>query len=351
MAGNNRYQNWRHETWPEPDRTTWQNICRSGDDFDPPGRAATWTAASRQNVEMAYGRYLQHLAGRGQLRGVQQISERLDLNHIRTFTDQLANEVAPSTVWGILQALSRAFSAMAPHSDRRAFHQVLGRIKQRTSLSRKLEGRLIDPPELIEVAIAMMQEADKLKRGKKAAVLYRNGALIMGATCCPLRRDAWFRMSIGRHLQFDGRRAWVRFEASELKSTSRPFEAELPAEYVPYLHRYINFYRPFLFTGRSDNGHLWLAWKGQPLIGQAMSMAVQFALKNRCGKNFSFHMFRHAAATFIENAAPDQARMIAGVLHHADGRMAEKHYIRGQRTAAMKSYQSLVQTIAQKGRR
>ena len=296
---------------------------------------------------MAYGRYLDHLASTGQLRRVQQIGERLDLIQIKTFTDQLAKEVAPSTVWGVLQALSRAFSAMTPDTDRKNLHQVLGRIKQRTNLSRKLEGRLIEPPEIVAVAISMMAEAERSKPGKKAAVLYRNGALIMGATFCPLRRDAWARMTIGRHIQFDGRRFWVRFEAAELKSSRRPFEAEFPAEYVPHLQRFISFYRPFLIADRSDNRRLWLTWSGGPLAPSAMASAVRFALKKRCGKDFSFHMFRHAAATFIENAAPDQARMIAGVLHHTDGRMAEEHYIRGQRTAALLKYQDLVRDFSQ----
>jgi len=79
-------------------------------------------------------------------------------------------------------------------------------------------------------------------------------------------------------------------------------------------------------------------------------VVIQAFIK-RSGKKFSFHMFRHAAATFIENVAPERSLMAAGVLHHADFRTTQKHYIRGQRTAAMRAYQACVRQIVRKARR
>jgi hypothetical protein len=40
--------------------------------------------------------------------------------------------------------------------------------------------------------------------------------------------------------------------------------------------------------------------------------------------------------------------MAAAILHHADFRMAQQHYIRGQRTSAMRQYQSCVRLIVRK---
>lgn len=349
MASDSRYRRWKHENWPEPDCSAWQIVNIAGDDFDAAGRATGWSPRSRENVEMAYGRYLDFLTQAGALRDVAHVGERLDLGQIKEFSTELARTVAPSTVWSVLQALARAFSAMAPATDRRQLHRVLSRIKLRTRLTRELDNRLIDPPALIAAAIAMMDEAEQRRLGKKAAVLFRNGLLIMGAAICPLRRDAWRRMTIGKHIRFEGGRAWIAFEAGELKATKRPLQAELPSEYAARLKRFIDHYRPQLACRRHACDSLWLGWSGQPLAAGAISSAIEHAIKKRCKTAFSFHMFRHAAATFIENEAPDQARMISGVLHHVDGRMAEQHYIRGQRSAALRAYQALIRRIVQTG--
>jgi integrase len=272
--------------------------------------------------------------------------------HIRLFAQALAATVAGSTVWGILQALARAFSAMAPECDRTAFQMVLTRIKRRTRLSRDVGARLMDPVTLINVGNQMMDEADRREPGPKAAVLYRNGAIIAGGACVPLRRDAWGKIIIGRHLELASDRGWLTFEASELKATTRPFRAGFPPEYVLRLKRYIITYRPLLLApGAPDCGALWLTWTGEPLRAGSLSAAVTQALAKRCGKNFSFHMFRHSAATFIENVAPERSLMAAAVLHHAEFCTTQEYYIRGQRTAAMRTYQSCVRQIVRKALR
>jgi integrase len=340
---------WHHERWPELDRNAWLEVHRPGDDFDPPGPAAGWTDGSRRNVEHAYGRYLQFLRQSGSLHPADQVADRLDLNHIRLFARELATKVTPATVWGILQALYRAFSAMAPQADRTDFSKVLTRIKRRTPLSRNLKGRLIDTVALISVGNQMMDEADRRKMGAKAAVLYRNGAIVAGAAYLPMRLNSWAKIQIGRHLRLAEDRGWLSLEARELKATKRPYQAELPPEYVIRLKRYIAHYRPVLLQGKADCGALWLCWDGKPLQADALSAAVIAALARRCDKKFSFHMFRHASATFIENTVPERSLMAAGVLHHADFRMTQEHYIRGQRTAAMRGYQTCVRQIIRRG--
>jgi integrase/recombinase XerD len=187
--------------------------------------------------------------------------------------------------------------------------------------------------------------------GRKAAVLYRNGAIVMGAALQPLRRHNWGGIRLNRHLRVAGERAWLTVEPDELKSSRTPIEIELPAEYVLRLKRYIAVYRPVLRGETAADSHaLWLTMTGVPLSERALSAAVSSTLLARSGRRFSFHMFRHAAATFIEEVAPDQVQLAAGLLHHADLRMTRKHYIRGQRTAAAKKYHTLVRDIARQGR-
>jgi hypothetical protein len=84
---------------------------------------------------------------------VDHVGQRLDLDHIRSFAQELARQVAPLQSGGVLQTLGRAFSAMAPETDRTGFHKVLNRIKRRTRLSRNLNGRPDRPVTLIDVAM------------------------------------------------------------------------------------------------------------------------------------------------------------------------------------------------------
>lgn len=173
----------------------------------------------------------------------------------------------------------------------------------------------------------------------------------MGAALCPLRRKNWTEIKIGQHLRFREDRAWLAFESDDLKSSTRPLEFELPTEYVPRLQRYLIHYRPLFLSNRSlDSGALWLSWSGDPLSAAALAISVRQAIGNRLGIPFGFHNFRHVCATFIEQSAPDRALMAAGVLHHADFRMTQMHYIRGQRTAALRKYQSLVRKLVRSGR-
>lgn len=346
MAIGSRYKQWQHHNWPEPDRSTWLKVTKPEDDFDEAGRAAAWTPRSRENVEMAYGRFLETLTRHNLCITVKSVGERLDLNCIKLLYDELSTEVAPSTRWGILQALSRAFSAMAPETDRSNLHLILTRIKARTKLTKDFDNGLLSPNELIDVAIEMMDEADAKRLGKKAAVLYRNSAIIMGAAVCPLRRQNWASVAIGKTLRLNNGRAWLEFEPGALKSSKRPFMAELPFWYVARLQRYIDVYRPILLSDSSPSvSALWLTWDGTPLEPDAIYAAVKYALMKRRGKPFSFHNFRHAAASFIENRVPQQALLAAGILHHANFRTTNKHYIRGLRTSSITTYQTAVRQI------
>src|SRR3954449_5365670 len=57
------------ETWPEADRTAWQQALQAGDVLDPGGAAAGWAPSTRAGASAAYGRWLAYRAA----------AERLDL--------------------------------------------------------------------------------------------------------------------------------------------------------------------------------------------------------------------------------------------------------------------------------
>lgn len=352
MARPNRQDRWRPECWPEPDRSAWVAATFPGDDFTAPGRAATWTPRSRSHVELSYGRFLECLKRHGVLQTARRVGERVDLDLLRTFGSELNTEVASCTVWGIMQAVARAISAMDPSADLTVLYKLLGRLKRRARSVRRVEDRLLTPIELLAAARDMMDEAECRTLGVKAAVLFRNGAIIMGEALCPLRLRNWANLDMVRHLRLFDDRIWIVLESKELKTRhAPPIEVELDPEYVKWLRIYLNKYRPLLLHESSDSHALWLSRDGSPLRPKSMAASVRDALLKRCRRNFNFHLFRTAAATFIEDVAPDRAMMAAGVLHHSDLRMTRKHYVRGQRKAAHVAYHALVRRAMRRRRR
>jgi hypothetical protein len=95
---------------------------------------------------------------------------------------------------------------------------------------------------------------------------------------------------------------------------------------------------------------LWLSRNGNPLTRETISKRIKERIGRRTGKRFSAHMFRHAAVTYVVDVAPEQARMITGLLGHAGFRTAKRHYIKGQQHMAVIKYQAAVGEVMGRGR-
>ncbi len=335
-----------HDHWPEPDRSAWQIAMRIGDDFTAPGSGAGWSPRSRENVERAYDIYLGTLRDHGILESVTSVADRYDLAAIKLFYEDRLTKVRSSSAWANLQALSRAFAAMAPETDRRDLHAVLSRLKARTSLVRSFKQPLPRPSDLVEIGNSLMTCADGMRLGFKAAIKFRDGALIKAATLIPLRRANWASVSIGRELVLDKVSVTLRIAAVQTKSRRQSVEIRLPLDVAASIRHYIDVYRPVLAKPNvDDRDGLWLSQTGEPLTRAGVGLAISRSLEQRLGRPFSTHMFRHVAASFVADIAPDQSRMIAGFLTHATEEVAEEHYIRGQRAAAMREFQQLVREV------
>ena len=202
----------------------------------------------------------------------------------------------------------------------------------------------------------MMDEADEASQDLPVpsagmTTMYRDGVLIMGAALCPIRLRNWRMAMIDVHLILEGDSARMHFSSDETK-TKRELEFELPAEYVPLLRRYIDQYRPHLLQpDAADQGFLWPSSRGGMVHRNTLSRAIKDALVKRTGKRFTFHMFRHAAATFIADVAPERVGLAAGVLQHRRLSTTRRHYIRSRMRQAARGYQDAVKAVVRKARR
>jgi integrase len=66
------------------------------------------------------------------------------------------------------------------------------------------------------------------------------------------------------------------------------------------------------------------------------------------GVAISPHLFRDAAATFIAELAPENARMAAAVLQHRSFETTSRHYIHGQQHLAAKKYSDAIASLVAK---
>jgi integrase len=158
-----------------------------------------------------------------------------------------------------------------------------------------------------------------------------------------MRPGAVSEMRIGLNILVEKRRVTVRFPPEEQKKR-RIEDVPLPEALAERFMRYIFYFRPMLqssaFGQQSDA--LWLSRRGNPLDRDYISTRFKVHLGRRTGKRFTAHMFRHASATYIVEVAPEQARMVVGVLGHTSFKTGQRYYIKGQQHIALKKHQKAV---------
>ena len=100
-------------------------------------------------------------------------------------------KLAPYSVLGFFGSLGMAIKAMDPTADRRHLTKITTRLGRTVKSVRNISANLLRPTELVALGRAMMDEAELQGRfSRRAASLYRDGALTMFMAYCPLR-PAW----------------------------------------------------------------------------------------------------------------------------------------------------------------
>lgn len=351
MAGARSHRPIPVAEWPALDREAWRKANEPGDEFTESGIAAQWAPRSRENAQLAYGRLLGFLLRKGHLAPVQRVGERIVLEDLRDLGYELSGQLAPYTVRGVYSSLAMAFRAMDPGSDRSQLNQIAARLKRTAKSVRDIRGNLLSPRELMAIGTGMMDEAETQTQSWRQASLYRDGLLTMFMALCPLRPGAVSEMQIGVNVIVEDDRVTVRFPPAERKKR-RIEDVPLPEALADRFLRYISHYRPMLQAPvpRQSNA-LWLSRRGLPLDRDYISKRIKEHLGRRTGKGFTAHMFRHASATYIVEVAPEQARMVVGVLGHTGFQTGQRHYIKGQQQTAVRRYHDAVSDLIKRGRR
>lgn len=345
MRKSRHFDTWLNANWPLSLKQAWSDACLPGDAITPAGPGAHLAQRTRENAELALGRYIAFRKSRGLPVDGDAVQKFLDLAAIRAFTENLAETLQKQSIVIILESLGRALRLVAPGLDQREYRKLVRRYHSIAKPTRNIDSRLLPPQLLVETSNAMMDEAEADFTPSKATIrAFRNGLLILGATLCPLRRENWRMMQIGVHIKLDCGNPMFDFDYDLMKGRRR-FVCPVPTEFnfIARLQRYIEHYRPLLIKpGAPDPGYLFLSSNGGQMSRSSISSAVEQSLLRRTKKRFSFHMFRYSAATFVSSYAPERLQIARDILHHKRMRTTSKHYVRGQQARSNSKYQELV---------
>lgn len=347
-----RYHTWLHTNWPLPDRDRWAAGFFPGDGLTRPGPLAEFKPRTVENAELAWGRYLDFQKRAATLADVTRAGERLTERDLVAFGRELLKELKISSVLCIFTAMARAVRVMDPEADVRVLSRIIKRLARLAKPTREIDSRLISPPDLVNIAESMMDEADAVADVTyRTKLLYRDGLLILWEALCPLRRGTMQKIKLGEHLIVEGDGMRVELGEDMMKG-NRAFGADLPKQLGPRLFRYIKHYRPhFLKDGETDPGYLFLSNLGVQMFPGTLSRIVKDNLQRQTGKNFSFHMFRHAAASFISEKAPHRLQDARKLLHHRQLATTWTYYVRKQQKEAIEGYQGAVKDLLKRERR
>ena len=191
MTRVNRQKNWTYANWPEPWHSAWNEANRVGDAFRPGGPATKLAVRTVKGNEMAFGRYYEFITNNG----IQNDNSCISLDNLRMFADRLKPTIAPYSVLAQLSQVVAAVRLMKPNADLRDANSAIVRFANGVRPVRISNQTVLSPIELISLGASLAAEAEESPvRDKTAALLYRNGVLIVAGALCPLRHRNWRMM-------------------------------------------------------------------------------------------------------------------------------------------------------------
>jgi integrase len=337
------------ESWPQMDQEAWAAARASGDFFSDGGHAAQYRANTVRICVRSYGRYLMVMTLLGRLKDTDaSIGVRFSVENLRLFIDHETSRLAPSSMSILLRALSSCVKVMDPLADRDPLLRA-SRYWKRIDRRKHSRSELIDPPVLLELGITLMDEADSQELPPvRRSLRYRDGLLIAFLALCPLRLENLRSLTEGVHFHLGGN-CELRIGAAHMKGR-RDLETVVPQFLMQRIERYWHTYRKVLAKkARPGESALWLTQQGKQMAAASVYHCVKSMIKERTGRQFTPHMFRHSVASYLAEVSPTQARIAMGVLGHSDIRTTQTYYDRGRRWQAMCRYQRLVRTLIRAG--
>ena len=327
--------------WPETDRRAWEAALMAPDVFDAGGLAAQWRTATRADAIRGYGYWLKFLANQDPALLELDPAGRATADRLRAYLKALMSRISAMGAAAALGHLVLALRAIAPDydcTDLRAIHNAV----QRKARPKDKRGKLVSADRLVALGRQLMcqVERDGVLPDLRA---FRDGLLSALLAARPLRLGNLAGLRVDRHVEIHGDHVVLNLSGNETKN-GQPIECWLPDHLVPFFRRYLHEVRPRFYRVASHQG-LWPSSKGKPLTAPGIYQIITRRTNAGFGLAIYPHLFRDIAATTLALARPEQALLARDLLHHADFRMTEGHYLHAQTVSAGWSYANQIVSL------
>ena len=330
--------------WPETDRGLMQEARKPKTFLRAGGAASEWRPATLEAVIYRNGVFLWWLRKTGRLMPGSAALERVTQDNVESFIEAYGACHAGTSLAGTLHGVYEATRVMHPEADLSDLRETVAGLKAIAKPRPKLP-RMADQGALIELGEALIAHGVKrVQEGHMlSAAAVRDGCMILFLIACPLRRASFECLRLGQSLLRDHLGYRVELGPKQTK-TRQPFDSEVWAFLVPYLHYYVDVARPVLQarSGLPDEGWLWLGAEGERMTGKSISRRVRELVTKHLGRPMSLHLFRDSAATTVAVHASAKIGIVGDVLGHTRHETSEKHYNQAKGVEAARRYHGLL---------
>ncbi len=168
------------EDWPQIDQEAWVAATTDSGIFSQGGLAAHWRPKSKRQIQKGYSLWIGCLARHGRLNSIEVPGERLTVDNLTLYRDELEGRVASCTVASRIRDLKEAVRVMEPGADLTLIRRLLSITTQKARPSRDKRSRMVPPRQLLAAGIGRMQrtEIEHHADADVTACRYRDGLMI-----------------------------------------------------------------------------------------------------------------------------------------------------------------------------
>ena len=176
--------------WPEADHEVFRAAYQPGDIFDDTrGPGANLAQGTRKMIRTSYRRWLGFLKAKYPGDLLKPPADRITLERVRAFIEQLSSEVRTTTVAHVVGNLCYAARLIAPASDWRWLGSIKGRLAALARPEDRFD-RLVPPWQTLDLGIELMDQALTLPSNghKQRELQFRDGLIVALLSLWLIRR-------------------------------------------------------------------------------------------------------------------------------------------------------------------
>lgn len=311
--------------WPSEDQLIFTNLTACVDILeDSPWSSLSLTSV--RNRKYALGQFLGFLRADEPELLRQPLSSRVTPSIVKRFVEAMRRNCTETSIGINLQRLHLTLVVASPTHEWTWLYQI----QRRIALNAKtLPKQMVSSVDLYRIGCELMEDAksksiifDRVVQSQ--AELFRDGLMIATLAESPMRRAGFAALCLGKHVIKIGGR-WRIYLEPEMVKTRMEQDFDLSHELGEYVDEYVDTFRTAFPDADKHNG-MW-PYGDRPMTDKMVRRYIRKHTERRLGYAVSPHEFRRAAATFITQADPANARMAKDLLGHKSFAMTEKYYI------------------------